>query len=162
MWWKRKESRTSVSSQLTDLWQTTQDRSETFAQADGKQTQRGFIHRRVHEAWMHNPSQTSSFVSFSFSQRCLIAQQAGREYEIDTQTNNMLTKKPKAYLTPNAQPKGHEHAGSLGLKAQVYSLTWRQIVAGETWLGKGAFPECLETENSHSSGTTDYAHTRLP
>ncbi len=101
-------------------------------------------HGTVHETFAPNRSQTSSFVPFSFSQRSSTAEQSGREN--DTQTNDMVTKKPEALLTPKAQAKGHEHAGSSAQTGWERAfILWheRQIVAGETWLVKGSFPRML-------------------
>ncbi len=129
LWRQGKVSRTGVFSALTEvrrLLKRTANRHGTV------------------QAFAPNRSQTTSFVPFSFSQKSLIAEQSGREN--DTQTNNMVTKKPEALLTPNAQPKGHEHAGSSAQTGweRPFSL-WheRQIVAGETWLGKGGIPRML-------------------
>ncbi len=72
--------------------------------------------------------------------------QSNQEEKTTHKPTNMVTKKPEALLTPNAQPKGHEHAGSSAQTGweRPFSL-WheRQIVAGETWLGKGGIPRML-------------------
>lgn len=128
-WGQGKVSRTGVFSALTEvrrLLKRTANRHGTV------------------QALAPNRSQTTSFVPFSFSQKSLTAGQSGREN--DTQANNMVTKKPEALLTPNAQPKGHEHAGSsvqTGWERPFSLWHERQIVAGETWLGKGGIPRML-------------------
>lgn len=46
-----------------------------------------------------------------------MAQRAEREHTRDLHTNQQHDHKEARglqYVTPNAQPKGHEHAGSLG------------------------------------------------
>jgi len=71
--------------------------------SSGQQTEPERLH--THEAWTPDRPQTSSYVPFPLSQRCLIAQQAERENATLRFTHKPTTwsqKKTEAYVTPKS------------------------------------------------------------